>query len=202
MKADSSQVAGWLNLARNGDVDARNQLFESCRSFIAVIARLQLHRRLQSKVDPSDLVQQSMLDAHCGFEAFQGVTSEEWLAWLKQIVRHNAIDADKHYRMAERRSLQKETPIDNLTLSHHPGSPVDRGPSPSQFLLSAEQELRVATAIERLPVDYRSVVMLRNIERLSFDEVAGRLGRTRGACQMLWMRAIEQLRREMEGDVP
>ena len=198
MNADSSQLADWLALARQGDESARNRLFEACRSFVAVIARVQLNRRLQTKVDPSDLVQQSLLEAHRGFEKFRGGTPEEWLAWLKQIVQHNAMDADKHYRGTDRRDLRRERAINQPTISHADWSPPDPGPSPSQVLSNAEQEIRVAVAIEALAEDYRQVIVLRNLERLSFDEVAERMNRTRGACQMLWMRAVEQLRTELK----
>ena len=201
MSAESSQFAGWLTLARQGDEAARNRLFEACRSFVAVTARVQLHRRLQTKVDPSDLVQQSMLEAHRGFENFRGRTPEEWLAWLKQIVQHNVLDVDKHYRGTNRRDLRRERRISDPTLSHADCSPADPGPSPSQLFSKAERELQVAVAIESLPEDYRQVVLLRNLERLSFDDVAERMNRTRGACQMLWMRAVEQLRAKLSQDL-
>ena len=201
MSAESSQFAGWLTLARQGDEAARNRLFEACRSFVAVTARVQLHRRLQTKVDPSDLVQQSMLEAHRGFENFRGRTPEEWLAWLKQIVQHNVLDVDKHYRGTNRRDLRRERRISDPTLSHADCSPADAGPSPSQLFSKAERELQVAVAIESLPEDYRQVVLLRNLERLSFDDVAERMNRTRGACQMLWMRAVEQLRAKLSQDL-
>lgn len=204
MPSDNSQLANWLALARQGDESARNQLFAACRSYVAVIARVQLHRRLQAKVDPSDLVQQSLLEAHRGFDDFRGQTPQDWLAWLKHVVQHNAVDADKHYRGAARRDLRREhnpTPVDG-SASRAPWSPVDPSPSPSQFVLQSERELGLAAAIERLPDDYRQVILLRNVERLPFDEVARRMDRTRGACQMLWARAVEQLRSILQEDAP
>ena len=196
MSSQDSQLANWLSLARQGDETVRNQLFAACRSYVAVIARVQLHRRLLAKVDPSDLVQQSLLEAHRGFDDFRGQTPQDWLGWLKHVVQHNAMDADKHYRGAARRDLSREqsmTPADGST-SHAPWSPVDPSPSPSQFVLKSEAELRLAAAMEQLSDDYRQVILLRNLERLPFDEVAQQMDRSRGACQMLWARAVEQLR--------
>jgi len=200
MAVDSSQLADLLALARAGDDAARNRLFEACRSFVAVVAKVQLHRRLHTKVDPSDLVQQSLLEAHRGFVDFQGGTPQDWLAWLKQIVQHNAIDADKHYRGADRRDLRKERALatGDPTSSQAAGwVAVDPGLSPSQVLMNSERELHLAAAIESLPDDYQQVILLRNLERLPFDQVAERMNRTRGACQMLWMRAVEQLRTQL-----
>lgn len=204
MSTESSQLAVWLTRAREGDEAARNQLFDACRSFVALMARAQLHRRLQTKVDPSDLVQQSLLEAHQCMSHFMGQTPEEWLAWLKQIVRHNAMDADKHYRGAARRDLRVECDLRSANSSDRRSgwSPIDPGPSPSQMLSHAERELRLAAAMEELSDDYRQVVLLRNIERLPFDQVAMRMDRSRSACQMLWMRAVEQLRNQLNREPP
>lgn len=189
-----------MTLARQGDESARNHLFAAGRSFAAIIARVQLHRRLKTKVDPSDLVQQSLLEAHRGFDDFQGQTPHDWLAWLKQIVTRNALDADKHYRGAACRDLRREQPQmasgDSNGTAHC--SPIDPAPTPSQFLSGCERELRLAEALEQLPNDYRQVILLRNVERLTFDQVASQMNRSRGACQMLWMRAVDQLRTRLQ----
>lgn len=199
MNLDSSCFAEWIAKARQGDQSARNRLFATCRSFVGVMAQLQLNRRLHAKVDPSDLVQQSLLEAHQGFDQFQGATPAEWLAWLKQIVRHNAIDADGHYRQTECRDLRKEQSFtfNDSADSQHQWHFTSPDPSPSQNLAKVEREMQMAAAIEALPADYRQVILLRNLERLSFEDIAKRMNRTRGACQMLWMRAIEQLRTEL-----
>jgi RNA polymerase sigma-70 factor, ECF subfamily len=59
-----------------------------------------------------------------------------------------------------------------------------------------EQQVLLADALERLPADYREVIILRNLEDLSYDEIAQRMGRTPGAVRMLWVRALAQLRAE------
>ena len=67
------------------------------------------------------------------------------------------------------------------------------GASPSNVLIAREQELRLADAIQQLPADYRDVILLRNFERLPFADIAERLGRSRPAVQMLWLRALVKL---------
>lgn len=200
MTANPSSVAHWLALARRGDDLARNQLFAACRSYVGLRARVQMEKRLQGKVDASDLVQQSMLDAHRGFEEFSGTTPEEWFAWLNRVVARNAVDLVRHYIVAERRAIGREHSLqgagaaDSEVLQHEPAAD---GKSPSQVVMQWERQLELAAAIERLPADYREVVVMRNILQLPFEEVARRLGRTTGAAQMLWMRAVEKLRCEM-----
>ena len=65
-----------------------------------------------------------------------------------------------------------------------------------------EDEVRHAAALEHLPEDHRDIILLRNLERLPFEEVAKRMGRSAGACRMLWMRAIAGLREHLGEPTP
>jgi RNA polymerase sigma-70 factor (ECF subfamily) len=188
-----SRIADWLRAARAGDAAARNELLGACRGFLAVVARAQLDRRLQARVDASDVVQQSLLDAHNGLDDFRGETPAEWMAWLGRIASRNAVDAARQYRDAAKRDPARERAL-AVGSGEDALAPAARDPSPSQAVAGLERELRVAAALEQRPEDYREVVLLRNIERLPFDEVAVRMSRSRGACQMLWLRAMERLR--------
>jgi len=195
----SERIAGWLAAARRGDVAARDRLFDACRSYVDLAARYHLQRRLQAKVDASDIVQQSLLEAHRGFDRFAGESPGEWLAWLKRIVIHNAYDEAKRWRGTAKRDAGREVRLDrnddrSWARPHDPASPE---PSPSQHVLRGEQELLIAAALERLPEDHRDILLLRNLERLPFEEVAKRMGRSAGACRMLWMRAIAGLREQL-----
>ena len=194
-----AQIAGWLEAARRGDGVARDRLFDACRSYVDLAARYHLQRRLQAKVDASDIVQQSLLEAHRGFERFTGETAGEWLAWLKRIVVHNAFDEAKRWRGTAKRDAGREVALDRADdrSSAWPLDPASPEPSPSQHAVRGEQELLIAAALERLPEDHRDILLLRNIERLPFEEVARRMGRSAGACRMLWMRAIASLRDEL-----
>ncbi len=69
--------------------------------------------------------------------------------------------------------------------------------TPSEEFLQIDNELRVTAALAQLPADYQEVIVLRNLQRLSFNEVAERMERSRPAVQMLWMRAIKKLQEEM-----
>lgn len=198
---EQSSVVELLNRARDGDDSARDRLFEKCRSYVGLVARAQVERRLQSKVDASDLVQQTLLDAHRGLENFRGQTEAEWLAWLKRILTHNATDFVRHYRGTEKRqasrevSLWSESPGDSQGVFRDPSDP---GSTPSEIVSQKEQEIELAEAVNHLSDDYQEVIMLRNLQRLSFNEVADRMGRTRPATQMLWMRAIRRLQEVMQ----
>ena len=198
---DSSPLIQLLDRARGGDETARDELFAQCRDYVKLVARAQVESWLRTKVDASDLVQQSLLEAHRGLERFRGTTNGEWLAWLRCIVAHNATDFARRYCATDKRQIRREIPLRIPSADESRilfGDPRDPGESPSEQMLRRERELEVARAVSELSDDYREVIMLRNLQRLSFDEVARRMERSRPAVQMLWMRAIRRLRKSIE----
>jgi RNA polymerase sigma-70 factor (ECF subfamily) len=194
-------VTALLARARQGDAACREELFALCRSYLGFAARSQIETWLRRKVDASDLVQETLLEAYRDFDRFQGGTEQEWLAWLKRILAHNAADFIRRYHGAAKREAGREVPFRDPADSQAPGAPepaADQA-TPSQEFLQIDAELRASAALADLPPDYQEVIVLRNLERLSFNEVAERMSRTRPAVQMLWMRAIKKMQ-EVMGD--
>lgn len=194
-EAGESVVIRLLRDARAGDDAARDELFAQCRNYVALVARTQVESWMNAKVDASDLVQQTLLEAHRGFADFRGVTEAEWLAWLRQILSHNTHDFIRRFRTDKRkvgREQRLDAPLDGPggSLFH---DPPDAGETPSQFIAQQEREIELANAISQLSDDHREVIVLRNLQRLSFNEVAERMDRSRPAVQMLWMRAVRKL---------
>lgn len=192
-----------LDRARNGDEDARNLLFEKCRNYLNFVARAQVEGSLRAKVDASDIVQQTMLEAHQAFEQFQGESEHEWMAWLRKILTNNATDFVRHFKGTQKRRATLERPIamgSEDSLRFFAREPSDPGQTPSQLVIQKENEIELADAISQLSPDHQEVIMLRNLQRLPFDEVAERMNRTRPAAQMLWMRAIKRLQQILKAD--
>ncbi len=198
----AADVTELLRQARAGDAASRDALFGLCRSYLGFVARAQVETWMQRKVDASDLVQQALMEAHRGFEQFQGNTEKEWLAWLRAIVRHNAADFVRRYRGTLKRRAQREVPLRDPADTCAAGAPEPAGrePTPSQEFAKLEDELRVSLALARLSPDHQEVIVLRNLERLPFAEVAERMGRSRPAVQMLWMRAVNKLQAALGED--
>ena len=195
-------VSALIAEARQGDAACREQLFALCRSYLGIVARSQVETWLRAKVDASDLVQETMLEAFRDFERFEGKSEHEWLAWLKRILAHNVADFVRRYRGTAKRQARREVPIRSprdSTPAVGAAEPAAPCPTPSQEFLQIDNELRVTNALAQLPADYQEVIVLRNLERLAFNEVAQRMERSRPAVQMLWMRAIKKLQ-ETLGD--
>jgi RNA polymerase sigma-70 factor (ECF subfamily) len=197
---DSARYSGLIEAARQGDAECRDRLFGLCRSYLGFVARSQVETWLRRKVDASDLVQETMLEAFRDFQRFQGHSEQEWLAWLRKILNHNAADFVRRYRGTAKRAAGREVPFRDPDDSLARGAPEPAAdtPTPSQQFLQLDTELRVTAALSTLPADYQEVILLRNLQRLPFNEVAQRMERSRPAVQMLWMRAIRKMQEALE----
>jgi RNA polymerase sigma-70 factor (ECF subfamily) len=195
----SNSFAERLEQARRGDARMRDQLFDQCREQLGWYARGHVESWLRAKVDASDLVQQTLFEAHRDFARFEGASEGEWIAWLRRILTHNALDLVRQYhgtaKRQARREISQQAPGNSSWSPLEPASPE---PSPSQQAIARDDQLRVAMALANLSADHRQVIVLRNLERLPFDEVARQMGRTRPAVQMLWMRAVKKLQASLE----
>jgi len=186
-----------LRLAQADDAAALGLLLERYRSYLGLLARLQIGRRLRGKVDASDVVQEAFLKAHRDFQMFRGTSEKEWLRWLRQILAMNLAQLVRHYCGTGRRDLGLER---RLTVEMDQSSnALDRAlvaaqSSPSQQAARREQAVLLADALEHLPEAYREVIILSHLEGLGFPEVARRMGRTVDSVKHLWARALDKLR--------
>jgi RNA polymerase sigma-70 factor (ECF subfamily) len=200
--ADSFDPEPLLALARAGDGDARGRLLEHYRGYLSVLARLQIGRRLQGKADAADLVQETFLEAHRNFDHFRGATSAELACWLRQILAGQLAHLVRRYLGTKRRDVRLERDmageLDQSSQALDRGL-FARGSSPSQRAARREQAVRLADALERLPADYRDVLVLRHLEGLTFPDVALRMERSLDSVEKLWVRALGRLRNTMGG---
>src|SRR6476646_6552319 len=193
--------------ARGGDEQQLGRLLHLYRNYLTILATTQLDARLRRRISPSDLVQEAMLGAYRDFGKFRGSTERELLAWLRQILINCLHHAYEAHIQASRRDVRREISLDDMNraldrsviqLAH---VLADRGPSPSAPARERERSVAIADQLAKLKSDDRDVIVLRNLQGLSFEEVAERMGRKPGAVRMLWLRAIERFRQVYEEDV-
>jgi RNA polymerase sigma-70 factor (ECF subfamily) len=199
-EAERPQIDELIRHARRGDAECRERLFALLRNYLGFAARAQLESWLKVKVDASDLVQETMLEAHRDFDRFEGESEPQLLAWLRRILLHNMADFVRRFRGTAKRQVHREVPFAVRRESGFPGgAPEPAAPTgtPSQEFLRRDNALRLMDALEKLAPDYQEVIFLRNLQRLPFNEVAEQMGRSRPAAQMLWKRAIDKLREAM-----
>ena len=144
-----------------------------------MLARVQIGQRLQGKVDASDLVQETFLDAHRNFAGFRGGSEAELIAWLRTILAAKLADLMRRYFATQGRDVRLEREIQDaldqssVLLDRALAAPHS---SPSQQAVRREQGVLLADALDQLPEAYREVLVLRHLEGLPFPEVARRMG--------------------------
>jgi RNA polymerase sigma-70 factor (ECF subfamily) len=196
-KAADPSHAELLSLARTGDGPALGRLLESYRAYLLVLARVQIGRRLQGKVDPADVVQEAFLGAYRDFAQFRGTSEKEFLGWLRGILASLLANLVRHYQGTQRRDVRLERQL--AVELEQSSQALDRGlaalqSSPSQQAARREESVRLAQALAQLPDEWRDLLILRHLEGLTFPQVAERLGRTVDSVKKQWPRALARLR--------
>jgi RNA polymerase sigma-70 factor (ECF subfamily) len=191
-----------LERARTGDDQALGDLLVAYRNYLKLLARMEIDRRLQRKLDASDVVQDALLRAHRAFSRFRGTTEAELLVWLRRILASCLTDVARHYCGRKRRKVNLERELDheldqasqilNVGLVDHA--------TPSAVMARRERGVLLANALAELPAQYREAIVLRHLEGLPFSEIAVRMGRTTDSVKNLWIRGLTQLRTNWQGD--
>jgi RNA polymerase sigma-70 factor (ECF subfamily) len=183
--------------ARAGGDAALGSLLELYRNYLRLIARIEIGRRLQGKVDTSDLVQETFLEAHRHFRNFEGTDEPQFTCWLRRILAGRVAHLVRHYFGTQGRDIRLEEELavemdhSSRMFGHELAASVS---SPSAQAAKREQAVLLADALERLPPDYRDVLILRHLESLTFPEVARRMGKTQDSVEKLWLRGLARLR--------
>ena len=102
-----------LGLARKGDPGALGQLLELYRSYLSLLARLQICGRLNGKVGASDAVQEAFLEAYRAFDGFHGTTEAELLIWLRRILASKLANLVRRYYGTQRRDIRLEHQLES-----------------------------------------------------------------------------------------
>jgi len=190
--------------ARLGGDAALGSLLEVYRNYLRLLARIEIGRRLQGKVDASDLVQETFLEAHRHFQNFEGTDEPQFACWLRQILAGRVAHLVRHYFGTQGRDIRLEQELvaemDNSSrmFGHELAASMS---SPSAQALKREQAVLLADALARLPTDYRDVLILRHLEGLTFPDVARRMGKTQDSVEKLWLRGLARLR-QVFGETP
>src|SRR6476660_4836378 len=172
MTESSGGVAQWLPAARAGSREALGQVLEAARQYLLGIARQEFDSDLRAKNSPSDLVQETFVEAQRAFGQLQGDTEGELLAWLRQLLLHRVGKLRRSFRDTQKRRLAREVALGGDGSSGGPaGGLAANLPSPSGQAMEHEQDEALRAALGRLPDDYRRVIALRYQEQLPFEAI-------------------------------
>jgi RNA polymerase sigma-70 factor (ECF subfamily) len=180
-----------------GDVMDPN--WERYRSYLLLLARARLEPLVQAKVGASDIVQQSLWEAHRDRAQFRGRTVGEQAAWLRQILARNLANAVRDLRRGKR-DAAREQPLQaalDESASRLEAWLAAEQSSPSQQVDRQERAVRLAAALATLPENQREAIVLRHWHGCSLAEIAARLGCTTAAATGLLHRGLSNLRKQL-----
>jgi RNA polymerase sigma-70 factor, ECF subfamily len=199
MTEPTGGAAQWLPAARAGSREALGKLLEAARQYLLSIASKEFDPDLRAKNSPSDVVQETFVEAQRDFGQFQGATEAELLAWLRQLLLHRVGKLRRRYRDTQKRRLAREVALGGDDSSEGPVAGLAANmPSPSGQAMEHEEDQALQEALGRLPEDYRRVITLRHEEQLPFEEIGRLLQRSPEAARKLWARAVERLHEELD----
>jgi RNA polymerase sigma-70 factor (ECF subfamily) len=188
-----------LDQARRGDREALGRLLEAQRAALHRLAKRQLDGRVAVRVDPSDVIQQTFLEAHRSFPQFAGQGPRELVAWLQGILGHKVAGAIRDHALLQKRDVRRDRSIDDSGGDAGPlKQQLDAGFStPSQKAIRGEEVQRLTQALTLLPDDQREAVRLRHLEGWALADIARHLGRTPAATAGLIKRGMQALRHRL-----
>ena len=187
--------SGELHVSAKG-IESKGKELEGFREYLLLLARLQLDPRWQAKVDPSDIVQQTLLQAHEARDQFRGQNAAERAAWLRQILARVLSNTVRDLGRAKRdagRERSLEVALEQSSARLEAWLAADQS-SPSESVERHEQLLRLAEALAELPHDQREAVTLHHLQGWSLAELAKHLDRSESAVAGLLHRGFKKLR--------
>ena len=170
------------------------------RSYLLLLARIRLGRKLQGKLDASDIVQQTMIEAHQALESFRGDNPASPAAWLRQILARNIANAVRDLTREKRDVTRDRSLWADLeeSASRLEGWLAADQSSPSQQAVRHERALLLAQAIDHLPEQQREAIVLRHFQGRSLTRIAEELKTTTAAVTGLLHRGLKSLRKALK----
>ncbi|MBS0207279.1 MAG: sigma-70 family RNA polymerase sigma factor [Planctomycetes bacterium] len=175
---------------------------ESYTEYLRLLARMQLASQLRGKLDASDVIQQTVMQAHARRDQFHGKTEEEWIGWLRTILANVLTSTMRAYRTGAR-DIRLERSIDACleeSASRVEEWLVASQSSPSLQASRHEELIRLAGALALLPAEQREAVELHHLQGRTVAEVGAVMGRTRPAAMGLIFRGLKRLRELLDED--
>lgn len=190
-----------LNQAIQGNNDALGELLEDYRAYLTVLAQRYMDNRLRGRLDASDVVQITFMEAQRDLGSFRGHHIEELLGWLRHILRNNVSSAHQRHIYTQKRSAGRE--VTNSPTDSRPAftdlAPAETS-SPSQRMMRDEAAVYLANCLEEIPDTQREALRLRYVEGCSLKEIATTMSKSEMAVAGLLKRGLQALRNRMISD--
>ena len=194
---NSQDTVELLNLVRDGDRQAMDRLLQRHRDALRQIVRLRMDRKVQARVDASDIVQDVLFTAHRRMPDYLVRPRLPFFVWLRQIAKDRLIDAIREHRRAKR-SVDREQPLrhtSGFSLANRSSValPLDPHETPATAARKAEVRSDFLLALKALDTHDQQIIRLRHLEFCSNKEAAQKLGIQERTASMRHLRALRRL---------
>jgi RNA polymerase sigma-70 factor (ECF subfamily) len=179
--------------------DDRGSALERYRPYLLLLARRHLDPRLRAKLDASEIVQRTLLEAIQADGQFRGTSEAEEAAWLRRILAHNLANAIRDF-LRDKRDVRRERSIEDAVEESSRRLEAwiaAEQSSPSERAERHEQGVRLAAALAALPERQREAVTMHFLEGWPLKEVAVQLGCGLDAVAGLVKRGLAHLRERL-----
>lgn len=189
-----------LNNAKEGDDYAAGRLLDRHRDALRRMVEMRLDRRIQQRVDASDIVQEVMIEANRRLRKYLDDPVMPFHLWLRQMAKDRIIDAHRRHRASGKRSVDREqgmvapAAMDRSTMELA-AQLCDPELTPAAAATMQELQRRFQAAIETMDENDREIVLMRHFEQLSNQDVAKSLNLSEPAASMRYLRAMRRLRK-------
>jgi RNA polymerase sigma-70 factor (ECF subfamily) len=187
-----------IQLASQGDRRAAEQLLVRHRSRLRKMISLRLDRRMVARIDPSDVVQEVLVEAAQKLPDYLRERPLPFYPWLRRIAWERLVELYRQHVQAQKRSVKREEPgvlnLPDQSAVELASRLLDLRSTPSKRMVREELRVRVQEALAQLPPRDQEVLVLRHLEQLSTAETAAVLGITAGAVKTRHVRALQRLR--------
>ncbi len=188
--------------ARRGEASSLEELLERSLSFLNERAARTIERKLKVRLDPADLVQQTLLEAFRDFDSFEGDDILTFNYWIQRILDHNIVEAHRRNVVVSKRNINVERSIDDSRVVRPKlrESLEAREPTPSGLFTSEERARHVRTAVASLPASQREVIWLKHFQQWSLRRISHHLDRSEASIAGLLKRGTRNLRRLLRNE--
>jgi RNA polymerase sigma-70 factor (ECF subfamily) len=204
MATDPSESSELLRRAGAGDQQAVNELFSRYRNRLRAMVRLRLNRRLQGRVDPSDVLQEAFLEISKGFADYLRQPTMPFFLWLRYITGQKLIATHRQHLGTQMRDAGQEVSLYRGALPQASSISLaaqlmGRLTSASHAAMRAETQIRLQEVLNGMDPMDREILALRHFEMLSNEETAQVLGIKKSAASNRYVRALKRLKEIVTG---
>jgi RNA polymerase sigma-70 factor, ECF subfamily len=199
MIQEPEEIRPLIERARRGEAEARDELFSRFRDRMLRMVRMRLDRRLQARIDSSDIVQEAFLEASRRLDEYLREPRLPFFLWLRCLTGQKLLFLHRHHLGVQCRDARREVRLyrgpfpetSSETIADHL---LGKLTTPSQAALRAERKVRLQEALNTMDPMDREVLVLRHLEHLSNAEAAHEMGVEKSAASKRYVRALKKLK--------